>query len=151
MEDDWEQIAEKIDRVTIPPKNPNINKWEGEDEEDDVKDSWEDDEEKKDEEKVETKVTRTKPKKNLQEKIAEKESHCNEIRENKLEDYRKELESQQVEFLEKKIKNLEFIKKEQETLKLPQTVTEEQINQARQKLSQAIMQQKATTAASKGH
>ncbi|XP_055702271.1 eukaryotic translation initiation factor 3 subunit J [Phlebotomus papatasi] len=73
MEDDWEQIAEKIDRVTIPPKNPNINKWEGEDEEDDVKDSWEDDEEKKDEEKVETKVTRTKPKKNLQEKIAEKE------------------------------------------------------------------------------
>ncbi|XP_055702294.1 28S ribosomal protein S15, mitochondrial [Phlebotomus papatasi] len=79
------------------------------------------------------------------------DSHCNEIRENKLEDYRKELESQQVEFLEKKIKNLEFIKKEQETLKLPQTVTEEQINQARQKLSQAIMQQKATTAASKGH
>lgn len=26
--------------MTIPPKNPNINKWEGEDEEDDVKVSW---------------------------------------------------------------------------------------------------------------
>lgn len=79
------------------------------------------------------------------------DTHCKEIREKKLADYQKQLESQQVEFLEKKIKNLEFIKKEQETLKLPQTVTEEQINQAREKLSQVIIQQKSTSAASKGH
>ncbi|XP_055689133.1 eukaryotic translation initiation factor 3 subunit J isoform X2 [Lutzomyia longipalpis] len=72
MDDDWEQIADKIEQGTIPPKNPNINKWEGEDEDDDVKDNWEDDEEKKDEEKVEAKPL-PKPKKTLQKKIAEKE------------------------------------------------------------------------------
>uniref|UniRef100_A0A6B2E7Q4 Eukaryotic translation initiation factor 3 subunit J n=1 Tax=Phlebotomus kandelakii TaxID=1109342 RepID=A0A6B2E7Q4_9DIPT len=73
MDDDWEQLAEKIDNDPIPPKTPHVNKWEGEDEEEDVKDNWEDDEEKKDEEKVEVKVIKTKPKKSLAEKIAEKE------------------------------------------------------------------------------
>ncbi|XP_059616305.1 eukaryotic translation initiation factor 3 subunit J [Phlebotomus argentipes] len=72
MDDDWEQIADKIDRGAIPPKT-HVNKWEGEDEDDDVKDNWEDEEEKKDEEKVEAKVTKAKPKKTLQDKIAEKE------------------------------------------------------------------------------
>jgi len=45
MEDDWEAVADK--EVVIRPKPKNINKWEGEDEDDDVKDSWEDEEEKK--------------------------------------------------------------------------------------------------------
>lgn len=40
-------------------------------------DSWEDDEEKKDEEKVEVKAVKTKPKKSLIEKIAEKEVRWN--------------------------------------------------------------------------
>ncbi|XP_057185412.1 eukaryotic translation initiation factor 3 subunit J-A isoform X2 [Triplophysa rosa] len=50
------------------------DKWEGEDEEDDVKDNWDDDEEE--EEKVEQKKTETKPteKKKLGDKIKEKES-----------------------------------------------------------------------------
>lgn len=52
------------------------NKWEGEDEEEEVKDSWEDfDEEKKDEEKkqIEVPKAKNKPKKNLAAKIEEKE------------------------------------------------------------------------------
>uniref|UniRef100_A0A0K8TQW0 Eukaryotic translation initiation factor 3 subunit J n=1 Tax=Tabanus bromius TaxID=304241 RepID=A0A0K8TQW0_TABBR len=74
MEDDWEALAAK-DNVVIPSKFRNINKWAGEDEDDNVKDSWEDDEEeKKDEEKKEVKpVAKAKPKKSLQEKIIEKE------------------------------------------------------------------------------
>lgn len=64
MDDDWETLADK-DNVVIPPKIPNVNKWEGEDEDEDVKDSWEDEEEKKDEEKVKEEVVqpaKTKPK-----------------------------------------------------------------------------------------
>lgn len=73
MEEDWEHHGEQED-VPIPVKKPDANKWDGEDEEDEVKDSWEDEdevEEKKDEEKVET--PKAKPKKTLQQKIVEKE------------------------------------------------------------------------------
>uniref|UniRef100_A0A1L8DSP8 Eukaryotic translation initiation factor 3 subunit J n=1 Tax=Nyssomyia neivai TaxID=330878 RepID=A0A1L8DSP8_9DIPT len=88
MDDDWEQIADNIEKGTAPPKNPNINKWDGEDEEEDVKDSWEDDEEKKDEEKVEVKPA-PKPKKTLQKKIEEKErleeEELNRLEQEKLE------------------------------------------------------------------
>ncbi|XP_055533871.1 eukaryotic translation initiation factor 3 subunit J [Wyeomyia smithii] len=73
MEEDWEQLSEQ-GKVVPPAKKPIANKWDGEDEEEDVKDSWEDEdevEEKKDEEKVET--PKAKPKKTLQQKIAEKE------------------------------------------------------------------------------
>lgn len=64
MDDDWDAKED----ITIPVKAPvqNLNKWEGEDEEEIVKDSWEDDDEdeKKDEEKVNiTPVKTTKPKK----------------------------------------------------------------------------------------
>uniref|UniRef100_A0A1A9WGX0 Uncharacterized protein n=1 Tax=Glossina brevipalpis TaxID=37001 RepID=A0A1A9WGX0_9MUSC len=52
MADDWENAAES--NIVI---KPNVNKWAGEDEADDVKDSWEDEEEKKDEEKFEKKST----------------------------------------------------------------------------------------------
>lgn len=73
MEEDWEHHGEQ-DEVPVPAKKPDANKWDGEDEEEDVKDSWEDEdelEEKKDEEKVET--PKAKPKKTLQQKIFEKE------------------------------------------------------------------------------
>lgn len=71
MEESW-------DAENFEPKLPTTltNKWEGEDEDDDVKESWEDDEEeKKDEEKKEiTAPPPSKPKKNkLSDKIAEKE------------------------------------------------------------------------------
>ncbi|XP_061393577.1 eukaryotic translation initiation factor 3 subunit J [Musca vetustissima] len=74
MEDDWESAAHRP--VVIPDK---INKWAGEDEEDDIKDSWEDEEEKKDEEKVEekpkapVKVKHNKAKLSEQERLAEEE------------------------------------------------------------------------------
>lgn len=67
------------DADNFEPKLPTTlttsNKWEGEDEEEIVKDSWEDEEEeKKDEEKKEsTPPAPTKPKKKIQDKIAEKE------------------------------------------------------------------------------
>lgn len=67
--EDWEKGDGNPSKV-IPN---NANKWAGEDE-DDVLDSWDvDEEEKKDEEKVEIKMVKTKPKKTLAEKIAEKE------------------------------------------------------------------------------
>ncbi|XP_055625681.1 eukaryotic translation initiation factor 3 subunit J [Toxorhynchites rutilus septentrionalis] len=73
MEEDWEQLSEQ-EKIVIPAKKAIANKWDGEDEEDDVKDSWEDEdevEEKKDEEKVD--IVKPKPKKTLQQKILEKE------------------------------------------------------------------------------
>uniref|UniRef100_A0A1Q3F7I2 Eukaryotic translation initiation factor 3 subunit J n=1 Tax=Culex tarsalis TaxID=7177 RepID=A0A1Q3F7I2_CULTA len=78
MEEDWEQHGEK-DEIPLPTKKPDANKWDGEDEEEEVKDSWEDEdelEEKKDEEKVET--PKAKPKKTLQQKIVEKEKQKQE-------------------------------------------------------------------------
>ncbi|CAG9795515.1 unnamed protein product [Diatraea saccharalis] len=59
----------------LPTTLTSSNKWEGEDEEETVKDSWEDEEEeKKDEEKKEQVVVApAKPKKKIQDKIAEKE------------------------------------------------------------------------------
>lgn len=74
MEEDWEQLSEQGKVIPPAKKLENTNKWDGEDEEEDVKDSWEDEdevEEKKDEEKVET--PKAKPKKTLQQKIADKE------------------------------------------------------------------------------
>ncbi|XP_029904182.1 eukaryotic translation initiation factor 3 subunit J-B [Myripristis murdjan] len=57
-----------------PIKKAVLDKWEGEDEEEDVKDNWDDDEEE--EKKVEVKKTETKvsEKKKLSEKIKEKEN-----------------------------------------------------------------------------
>lgn len=72
MEDDWESAADKP--VVVIPDN--INKWAGEDDDDDVKDSWDlEEEEKKDEEKTETVIApaKTKPNKALKAKLAEQE------------------------------------------------------------------------------
>ncbi|XP_046398023.1 eukaryotic translation initiation factor 3 subunit J isoform X1 [Ischnura elegans] len=78
MDDEWDR-----DNFDPEPKVPSaVDKWEGEDEDDDVKDNWEDDEEekeeKKDVEKQEDDVTSKavqvkKSKKTLSEKIEEKE------------------------------------------------------------------------------
>ncbi|XP_075981119.1 eukaryotic translation initiation factor 3 subunit j [Anticarsia gemmatalis] len=66
------------DADNFEPKLPTTlttsNKWEGEDEEETVKESWEDEEEeKKDEEKTEVPAAPPKPKKRIQDKIAERE------------------------------------------------------------------------------
>lgn len=53
--------------------------------------------------------------------------HCNKVRQDRLDAYRKQLEAKQLGFLEEKIKNLEFIRSEQIECKVPVTVSLEQI------------------------
>uniref|UniRef100_A0A1Q3FEW1 Small ribosomal subunit protein uS15m n=1 Tax=Culex tarsalis TaxID=7177 RepID=A0A1Q3FEW1_CULTA len=53
--------------------------------------------------------------------------HCEDIKTSRLESYRQLLESQQLDFLAKKLENLQFIRKEQQECKVPVTVTPEQI------------------------
>lgn len=55
------------------------------------------------------------------------EIHCAEVKEKKLNEYRNLLESQQGPFLIEKLNALKFIRSEQEELKLPITVTEQDI------------------------
>ncbi|VVC95878.1 28S ribosomal protein S15, mitochondrial [Leptidea sinapis] len=62
------------------------------------------------------------------------EMHCDEIRNNKLADYRNLLESQQGPFLENKLKALKFIRNEQIELKLSITVTEQDISKVEKQL-----------------
>lgn len=66
------------------------------------------------------------------------DSHCDNIREERLLAYRKELEDQQIAFLERKLENLELIRREQQELKIPVTVSEEAIKAAKQQLTRAI-------------
>lgn len=58
--------------------------------------------------------------------------HCDDIRNTRLEAYRKELSAQQLPFLEEKIKNLEFLRNEQIELGVEATVTKKDIDTARQ-------------------
>lgn len=60
--------------------------------------------------------------------------HCDNIRDERLAAYRKQLESQQIEFLQKKLANLEFIRKEQIECAVPVTVTAEDIKEVSNKL-----------------
>lgn len=55
--------------------------------------------------------------------------HCEDIRDERLAAYRKELESQQMDFLQKKLQNLEFIRKEQIECAVPVTVSAEDIKE----------------------
>uniref|UniRef100_A0A2M4BX82 Small ribosomal subunit protein uS15m n=1 Tax=Anopheles marajoara TaxID=58244 RepID=A0A2M4BX82_9DIPT len=57
--------------------------------------------------------------------------HCEQIKQNRLEEYRQQLEAQQIEFLEKKLNNLELIRKEQIECQVPVTVEAEQIKAVR--------------------
>ncbi|XP_045454040.1 28S ribosomal protein S15, mitochondrial [Melitaea cinxia] len=62
------------------------------------------------------------------------EMHCDDIRRNKLADYRNLLESQQGPFLEQKLNALKFIRSEQIDLQLPITVSEQEIKKVEQQL-----------------
>lgn len=53
--------------------------------------------------------------------------HCENLRQEKLETYKKELELKQIDFLANKIINLELIKKEQTECRVPVTVSSEEI------------------------
>lgn len=57
--------------------------------------------------------------------------YVDKIKQEKLDAYRKELESQQLGFLKKKVENLEFIRNEQIECKVPVTVSEDEIKAAK--------------------
>ncbi|XP_052893999.1 28S ribosomal protein S15, mitochondrial [Anopheles moucheti] len=71
--------------------------------------------------------------------------HCEQIKETRLEEYRKQLESEQLDFLEKKLKTLEFIRKEQTECQVPVTVTKEDIQTVRKRYDE--LKQKRTAMA----
>ncbi|XP_031627513.1 28S ribosomal protein S15, mitochondrial [Contarinia nasturtii] len=58
-------------------------------------------------------------------------SYCEEVKNEKLDAYRKQLDADKLPFLEQKLKNLEFIRNEQMALKVPCTITKEQIEEIR--------------------
>ncbi|KAJ2940256.1 hypothetical protein O0L34_g11825 [Tuta absoluta] len=64
------------------------------------------------------------------------EMHCDDIRNNKLADYRNLLESQQGPFLKEKLTALKFIRSEQLALELPVTVTEQDIAKIERQLEE---------------
>lgn len=66
--------------------------------------------------------------------------HCNRVRDERLDAYRQQLEAQQIEFLEKKLANLTFIRQEQQECAVPVTVSGEQIAALRQKLGVLVEQ-----------
>lgn len=59
--------------------------------------------------------------------------HCDDIRNSRLADYRKQLEAEQLPFLSEKLKNLEFVRSEQIELGVKVTVSQEEIDDVRQK------------------
>lgn len=62
--------------------------------------------------------------------------YCDEVRQQKLDEYRNELEAQKLPFMEQKLKNLEFIRNEQAQLNLKQTITQPQIDGVRKQIEQ---------------
>lgn len=62
--------------------------------------------------------------------------HCENVRQERLAEYRKTLEEQQIPFLEDAIKKMEFIRQEQIDLDIPVTVNAEDIEENKKKLSE---------------
>lgn len=83
MDEEWDADHYEANRIDLAIRS---NKWEGEDEEEEVKDSWEDvEEEKKDVEKApELPKAKSKPKKTLADKIEEREKKAREELEKKV-------------------------------------------------------------------
>lgn len=74
--------------------------------------------------------------------------HCDNIRHERLAAYRKQLESQQIEFLQNKLQNLEFIRKEQMECAVPVTVTVDDIKEVSNKLKN-LMEKSSNESAEK--
>ncbi|EDV36531.1 uncharacterized protein Dana_GF11906 [Drosophila ananassae] len=64
------------------------------------------------------------------------DSYCENLKEERLEAYHKQLQAQQIPFLEEAIKKMEFVRNEQISCDVPVTVTEEQIADSRRQLAQ---------------
>ena len=61
------------------------------------------------------------------------ENYCDDLMKKKLDNYRKELESQQKDFFKDKAEKLEFIRNEEIALGVKPTVTEQMVQEAKQK------------------
>lgn len=59
--------------------------------------------------------------------------HCDDIRNSRLAEYRRNLESEQLPFLSEKLKNLEFVRNEQIDLGVEVTVSQQEIDDVRKK------------------
>lgn len=68
--------------------------------------------------------------------------HCDEIKQERLDEYRKQLESQQLDFLERKFKNLELIRNEQIACKVKVTVSESDVKEAKARYDEMLAKQK---------
>lgn len=68
--------------------------------------------------------------------------HCDGIRQERLDSYRKQLEAQQLDFLERKYKNLEFVRNEQIACKVKVTVSENEVKEAKARYEQMVAKQK---------
>lgn len=68
--------------------------------------------------------------------------HCDEIKQERLDAYRKQLESQQLDFLERKFKNLELIRNEQIACKVKVTVIESDVKEAKARYDEMLAKQK---------
>ena len=67
--------------------------------------------------------------------------YCDKIKQQRLNEYRETLEAKQLEFLEKKLQNLEFIRKEQLECQVKCTVSQEDIESARQQYEMVKMRE----------
>lgn len=72
--------------------------------------------------------------------------HCEEIKNQRLVDYQKDLEAEQPGFLEEKIKILEFIRKEQESCGVPLTVEQKEIDETKLQLENLLKSQQKVEA-----
>lgn len=75
--------------------------------------------------------------------------HCEELKQQRLAEYRKTLEEQQIPFLEDAIRKMEFIRQEQIDLDIPVTVTVEDIEQHKKQLEELKLLREETKAAQK--
>lgn len=75
--------------------------------------------------------------------------HCENLRQEKLAEYRKTLEEQQIPFLEDAIKKMEFIRQEQIDLDIPVTVSLEDIAEHKKQLEELKLLREETKAALK--
>lgn len=77
------------------------------------------------------------------------DTYCENIKDERLEAYHKQLQEQQIPFLEEAIKKMEFVRSEQIACDVPVTVTEQQIEETRKELAQLKELREAAAAASR--
>lgn len=70
------------------------------------------------------------------------DKYCDDLKNERLQAYRQELESQQETFLREKIKKLEFIRREQKDCDVPVTIEQKEIDETKRQLEELIQERK---------